>query len=156
MLGMGLQLIVTAATAKPPPPSPLCGPLVRPDLLAAHSGQHWRPGSGIQLKGDTLACSYYQKDPPAGFSLSVRNDAQQNEFNAAIKTHERGLQSVSDLGDEAFFFRQASSEPFQPSWGLVVRAKKKTYRIEGVPEAGNADEARALARAIIERAMLRL
>ena len=145
-------LLSTAAMAQNDV-NPACDVLVQPESLAALSGHAWRSGPGIMLNNDKLACNYYQDDIPAGLSLSVHVDPQQQEFKAAQQLHAQTAESISNLGDAAFYFRLASTEPFQPSCGLVVSANDKTYRLEGVPEAGNAERARAFARELLLRVM---
>ena len=132
---------------------PLCDALVQPDQLAALSGHAWRSGQGIGLNNDKLVCNFYQDEAPAGLALSVRLDPQKREFNAARELHVRAAESVSGIGDDAFYFRLASIEPFAPTWSLVVYANEETYRLEGVPEAGNAERARNYARELVLRVM---
>ncbi|HZP14168.1 MAG TPA: hypothetical protein VFB36_17255 [Nevskiaceae bacterium] len=130
---------------------PACDAIVKPDDLSAHSRHPWRGAPGIRLPGDVAVCAYYQDEVPAGLTLAVHEDPERHEFNSA-RSYFRDVQNATDLRD-AYYFRLASTAPFEPSWGLVVHDGKRTYRIEGIPEAGDADAARKIAREIIERTM---
>ncbi len=112
------------------------------------------PGAGapgIGVPGDVAVCSYYQDEVPAGLTLAVHEDPERHEFSSA-RQYYRNVEDAKDLRD-AYYFRLASTAPFEPSWGLVTHDGTRTYRIEGVPEAGDAEAARKIAREIIERTM---
>jgi len=130
---------------------PACDAIVQPDELSAHSRHPWRSAPGIRLAGDVAVCAYYQDEVPAGLTLSVHEDPERQEFDNA-RTYFKDVQSASDLRD-AYYVRLASTAPFEPSWGLVAHDGTRTYRIEGIPEAGDAAAARKMAREIIERMM---
>ena len=144
--------LISAAHAGHDVPDPACDALVRPERIGAHSGHAWRAGPGLWIGGDKLACNYYQNDVPAGLLLSVRLDPQKQEYELAHQLFAQTAESVDGPG-EAFYFRNNAQPPFQPSWGLVVHTGNQTYRLEGVPEAGDAQRARALALEIIERTL---
>src|SRR5882724_12076206 len=146
-------LFITPAAAQQETRNPACDELVQPEQLAALSGHAWRSGPGISLGNDKLVCNYYEDDVPAGLSLLVHSDPRQQAFRAAQELRAHIAENVAGLGDAAFIFRLASTEPFQPSWGLIVSANDETYRLEGVPEAGNPERARAFARELISRVM---
>lgn len=130
---------------------PACDAIVKPEDLSTHSRHPWRGAPGIRLPGDVAVCAYYQDEVPGGLSLSVHEDPERNEFTSA-RQYYKEVRDASDLRD-AYYFRLASTAPFEPSWGLVAHDGKRTYRIEGVPEAGDAEAARKMAREIIERTM---
>ena len=130
---------------------PTCDAIVQPDELETFSGHVWRGAPAIKLTGDIAVCAYYQAEAPAGLTLSVHEDPERQEFTNA-RQYYKDVQDAKDLRD-AYYFRLASSAPFAPSWGLIAHEGKRTYRLEGVPEAGKADVARKMAREIIERTM---
>ena len=153
LLGVSLAALpVGAAHAQHDAPDPACDALVQPDRIAAHSGHGWHAGPGLWIGGDKLACNYYQDEVPAGLSLSVRPDPQKREYALAHQVYAQTAERADGPG-EAFYFRYDAAPPFQPSWGLVVYAGSQTYRLEGVPEAGDAKRARVLALEIIERTL---
>ena len=130
-----------------------CDALIGTDVLSAHSGHAWRQGKAIVLQGDLATCNYYQEEVPAGLSLGVRNDPERKDLQNARETFARELQPAPGLPGEAFFYRHRALAPFADSWGLVVHSGGRTYRLEGVPEANNAEQAQKVARDIIERAL---
>ncbi len=132
-----------------------CDALVGPDVLSAHSGHAWRQGVPIYLQGDLIACNYYQEETLGGLSLAVRTDPEKRDFANARETFGREVHPAAGLPGEAFFYRHQATAPFADSWGLMVHAGGRTYRLEGVPEAGNAEQAQKLAREIVERALTR-
>ena len=130
---------------------PACDAIVKPDELSNHSHHAWRGAPGIKLRGDIAVCSYYQDEVPAGLTLSVHEDSERQEFTNA-RGYYKDVRDATDIRD-AYYFRLAATDPFEPSWGLVAHDGSRTYRIEGIPEAGNPDAARKVAREIIERTM---
>ena len=129
---------------------PACDFLVRPDEISAYSGHSWRSAPGIRLNGDVAVCAYYQDEVPGGLSLSVHEDPEQHEFRNAREYYTH-VQDADDVHAKAFYFRLASTAPFEPAWGMVLHAGNRTYRVEGVPEAGDAARARTTAREILQR-----
>jgi len=105
------------------------------------------------VRGDIAACNYYQDEVPAGLSLAVRDDPEKKDYENARETYARELHDVDGLPGPAFSYRHRAAAPFADSWGFVVHADGRTYRVEGVPDAGNADEAQKVARGIVERAL---
>jgi hypothetical protein len=132
-----------------------CDRLIQPNVLAQHSQHAWRRGAPIRLPNDLANCNYYQEEVPGGLSLAVRADPEGKEFRNAQEMH--AGHALEELGERhrAFYFRVAGSAPFQPSWGIIVHARSKTYHLEGVPEAGDAEAARRMAREIVLRTMKR-
>jgi hypothetical protein len=149
-------VFIMPAPAQQETRNPACDELVQPEQLAALSGHPWRSGPGISIGSDKLVCNYYQDDVPAGLSLLVHADPRQQAFRAAQDLRVGIAERVEGLGDAAFAFRLASTEPFQPSWGLIVSANDEVYHLEGVPEAGDAARARAFARELMLRVMKKL
>jgi hypothetical protein len=148
-------LIGLPAHAERVPAHVACDMLVAPDSLSAHSQHGWREGPPIMLRGDVVVCNYYQEQAPAGLSLSVRVDPEKHDYQNARELYGRTAQAAAGLPGEAFYFRHPATAPFAPSWGLVLHVGQRTYRVEGVPEAENAEEARTLAREMMERALKR-
>jgi hypothetical protein len=148
---IGAAICITGAARAEERAHPACDAIVKPDELSEHSRHAWRGAPGIKLDGDIAVCAYYQDEVPAGLSLSVREDPERREFTNA-RQYFKDVREASDIHD-AYYVRLASTDPFEPSWGLVAHEGSRTYRIEGVPEAGNADAARKIAREIIERTM---
>jgi hypothetical protein len=157
LAGAALLLVSVGALAAPAGRSrlPACELLVAPDVLSAHSRHAWRLGAPLMLKGDIAVCNYYQEDVPAGLAVSVRHDPEKRDFENARELYGRHATAAPDLPGEAFFYRHPAAAPFAPSWGLVVHKGHRTFRVEGIPEADNAEQARQLAREIIERALAR-
>ncbi len=152
---LGALLCGSVAHAERLPAHAACDALVSPDQLSAHSQHPWRKGAPILLRGDVLVCNYYQDEAPAGLSLAVRDDPDKRDFGNARALYGAGAQAAANLGGEAFYFRYAATSPFAPFWGLVLHARGRTYRVEGIPEADNAAAARDIARDMIARTLKR-
>ena len=150
-LVIGAAISIPAGAIAEERAHPVCEAIVRPIELSAHSRHPWRNAPGIRLADDIAVCAYYQDEVPAGFSFSVSNDAQRREFDSARHSFNE-VHAARDLGD-AYYVRLAATAPFEPSWGLIVHDGARTYRVEGIPEAGNAAAAQKLAREMMERAM---
>lgn len=135
-------------------PAAPCDALVEPRQLVELTGYAWLPGGGVWFPGDIMVCNYYPDETPLAFQLVVRPDGNGKDFRAAQARFGTAATPLGDLG-QAFFYRVDSKEPFQPFWGVAARAKGRFYRVQGMPEAGDAAGAQKFLRSVLERAMQR-
>lgn len=150
-LAIGIALSIASVALAEERAHPTCDAIVKPDDLEAHSKHPWRNAPGIRLNGDVAVCAYYQQEVPAGLSLSVHEDPQRLEFEHARQFYKEA-HDAKEMRD-AYYVRLAATAPFEPSWGLIAHEGSRTYRIEGIPEAGDAETAKKMAREMLERAL---